>query len=78
MTRKPPPDPRGPDELKAGRKLEDAWAARAAAAIRAARAKRAAPFWAAVERRPAPPAEVNNNGRGRPILRLTSRRAGRA
>jgi hypothetical protein len=45
------PDPRGPDELKAGRRLEEAWDARRRKAEREARAKHDAAFWEAVEAR---------------------------
>lgn len=46
------PDPRGPDELEAGRKLEAVWAANARRLELAARAEATAAFWAAVETNP--------------------------
>jgi hypothetical protein len=64
------PDPRGPDELKAGRRLEEVWAERRRAAEREARAKASAEWWAAVEALRG----ADNNGAEVVKLRTTSRR----
>lgn len=64
------PDPRGPEELEAGRHLEEAWAANRERIAAEARAKAAAGFWHALEsRRGAAP-----GGAGQTVTRITARR----